>query len=103
MLILNKVQYLGRLGLADEFKRTHLQRCGQFGNDILRLLITESLFQQFLRIADTALSDILLCQTHLVEFLYNGVLDFGGNTPGVGNLQRQLLNLILFQMLENIR
>ena len=69
MFVLNEVQQLARICLAHKLKRTHLKGCCQLGDDLLCLVRAKRLVEQLLRITDTALRNILLSQTDLIELV----------------------------------
>ena len=92
MLILNKVKQLGCVGLSHKLERFYLQGCGQLANDIHCLLASEGLLQKLLGITDTTFCYVLLCQTDLIEFIYDFFLDLWRHASGIGYFQCQFFN-----------
>ena len=75
MFVLNEVQQLAWICLAHKLERTHLKGCCQLGDNLLCLVRAKRLVEQFLRITDTALRNILLSQTDLIERVSDILLD----------------------------
>ena len=68
MLILNKIKQLARIRLSDKFKRSYLQACSKFADNVFCLIFAQCSFQKFLSVADSSLCDILLCKTNFIKF-----------------------------------
>ena len=67
MLVLDEVDELCRIGFAQEVERTHLQTRRETVDDLECLVGTECLFQDVLRILQTARGDVVLCHAHGVK------------------------------------
>jgi len=68
MLVLYEVEELRGIGLAQEVEGTHLQARRKTVDDLERLVGTERLLEDVLRILETARGDVILCHAHGVEF-----------------------------------
>ena len=67
MLVLNKVDELGRIGLAQEVERTYLQTRRESIDDLERLVRPKCLLQNVLCILQATRGDIVLCHAHGIE------------------------------------
>ncbi len=100
MLVLDEVQQLRRIGLAQEIERTYLQTRCQAVQDVHSLLGTERLLEHALRILETAGRDIILGHRHLIELADDGCLLLRCHLLMISDLERDALDLIVIEMLE---
>ncbi len=99
----NEVQQLLRVGALDEVERRHLQRALQAVDNLDGLLLAQGFFQHFARIVDATRADVLFRHGELIRLLHDSVAFRRADFFQVGDLKRHLLDVLLFQLLEDIR
>ena len=67
VFVLNEVEQLRRIRLAGEIKGADLQRGGQSSNDLVAFCGPSARLEEFLRVLDPALSDVLMGEHEFVE------------------------------------
>ena len=102
MLVLDKVDKLCWVGLAQEVERTHLQTRRETVDDLERLVRTEGLFQDVLCILQTTRGDVVLCHAHGIKLRDDLRLESGRDLLLVGDLKRQLLDLVVIHVLKQL-
>ena len=103
VLVGDDVEDLGGVGLAQELERAHLDGAGQARHDLLGVLGAERLLEDRAGVVEPALGDVLLGQRDLVELLDHLVLALGRDVADAGDLERELVDLLLAQVLEHGR
>ena len=103
MLVLNEVEELSRVGLSDKLERTYLKGCRESADNVDSLVVSECLLEEFLSVVDTAFGDVLLCETELVELVYDRVFRGLVDTFGVGDLKCQRFDLLFLEVCEQLR
>ena len=103
MLALDEVGELLGADIADEVEWRNLQIRREPVNDFHRPRSPERLLQDVLGVFNAALCYVFLCQRKLVEFRDGGVTLDGRHLAQGGDLQCELLDLLILHMLENGR
>ena len=102
MLILYEVKQLRGICLAQEVEGAHLQTRRETIDDLECLVRPKRLLEDVLRILQTTRGDVILCHAHGVKLCNNLRLERSGNLLLVRDLERQVLDLIVIHMLEQL-
>ncbi len=101
MLLLDKVEKMGRIGASDKVEGPNLQRTGEPVDNIDCLLAADGLFQQFPGVIDASGCYEVLSHHEVLKFLKDGVLKIGFDCFQPRDLEGQGFYFIFSQMLEN--
>ena len=103
VLALDEVQEVARVRAADEVEGTHLEARREPVHDVDGLLRSQGPFQHLAGVIDAPRGDEILGHHHFLELLEHPVLVFGLDLVQAGDLEGQLLDLVLAQVLEDLR
>ncbi len=102
MLVGDHVQDLAGVGAPQELERAHLDRAGQARHDVVGPLRAEGPLQDRAGVLQAALGDVVLGEGRLVELLDHRLLALLGDVADAGDLEGELVDLVLAQVLEHL-
>ena len=101
MFVLQEVQKLRGVRLAQELERAHLQACREAFEDVARLFRAQCLFQDRLRVFQAARRNIIVRHHQLIKFADNHIFLFDTDLLVVGNVERDCFNFVLVHVRED--